>query len=377
MARPLGVGIIGCGNISTTYLSLAPLFRDVEVRACADKDRSAAERRGAEFGIAALSVRELLASDEIDIVVNLTVPAAHAQISKQILAAGKHVYSEKPLVLSLAEGREIAALAKRKRLKVASAPDTFLGGAHQRARRAIDQGAIGRIASGTAHFLSPGMESWHPNPDFFFKPGGGPVLDMGPYYIANLIQLLGPVRRVAALAGMARKTRIITSEPRRGQKIAVRTPTTIHGLLEFVSGAQVTLSMSWDVHAHRHQHTELYGTDGALFLPDPNFFGGEVLIAGRDGAVGPLDGWPHPLGFANQETPRGRQANYRGAGLADLARAIRERREPRCSLERALHAIEIMLALLGSGETGRFVTLKTRCTRPPILGVEEAQAMLK
>jgi predicted dehydrogenase len=268
-------------------------------------------------------------------------------------------------------------LARRHRLQVAAAPDTFLGGAHQQARRAIDDGAIGKVMSGTAHIMSHGMEHWHPNPDFFFKPGGGPILDMGPYYIANLINLLGPVRRVAALSGMARKQRVISSEPRRGEKIKVTTPTTYHALLEFASGAMVTLSASWDVYAHRHKHMELYGTAGAIFVPDPNFFGGEVILAGTDAVPKTLDPWDHPLGINNHRSSQGEVANYRTAGLADMAEGIRKRRDIRCGIERQIHVVDVMTSIMRSGETRKFVTLKTTCTRPKAFGIAEAKALLK
>jgi predicted dehydrogenase len=377
MTGPLGVGIIGCGNISLTYFRLAPLFRNIEIRACADLDMEVARERASQFGVRAQTTKQLLANDDISIMLNLTVPAAHYTVSRQILEAGKHVYSEKPLTLSVAEGEILARLASKRKLKVGCAPDTILGGAHQLARRIIDEGSIGRITSGTAHVMSPGMESWHPNPDFFFKPGGGPVLDLGPYYIGNLINLVGPVKQVAAMSGMARRTRTITSAPRKGQTITVKTPTTIHALLEFANGALITLSSSWDVFAHRHQPMELYGTEGAVYVPDPNFFGGTVSIAGVDGKVRRVDDWKHPLGIDNQETPQGSLANYRAAGLADLADAIISRRAPRCGIEQALHAVEVMLAILKSGETGRFVALKTKCSRPQPLGPEDARALLK
>ena len=269
MTKTLGVGIIGCGNISTTYLTLAPLFKGIEIRAVADLDMAAAQARATDYGVIAQSVAELLRNDDIQIVVNLTVPAAHFKVSRAILEAGKHVYTEKPLTLSIAEARQLQRIARAKRLQVAGAPDTFLGGSHQLARKAVDDGLVGKIAGGTAHIMSRGMEHWHPNPDFFFKPGGGPVLDMGPYYITSLVNLLGPVKRVAALTGMARRQRIIESAPRKGEKIAVKTPTTIHALLDFASGAMVTLSASWDVYAHRHPHMELYGSDGRSSCPIP------------------------------------------------------------------------------------------------------------
>ncbi|MGO7423742.1 Gfo/Idh/MocA family protein, partial [Rhizobium ruizarguesonis] len=273
MTKELGVGIIGCGNISTTYFSLAPLFRGLKVLACADINAQAAEARAKEYGVKAQTIDELLVNDEIDVVVNLTIPDAHFRVSKAILEAGKHVYSEKPLVLSLEEGEELRRIAKQKNLAVGCAPDTFLGGAHQLARKFIDDGGIGRVTSGACYVMSPGMEMWHPNPDFFFLPGGGPILDLGPYYIANLINLIGPVKRVGGMTSMASPTRTITSQPRNGEIIPVKTPTTIQALLEFVNGATVTLTASWDVWSHRHANMELYGTDGSLYVPDPNFFG--------------------------------------------------------------------------------------------------------
>lgn len=377
MARELGVGIIGCGNISTTYFSLAPLFRGLKVVACADINPAAAEARAAEYGVKAQSIDELLANPEVDIVVNLTIPDAHYPVSKRILEAGKHVYSEKPLVLSLEQGEDLRAIAKAKGLSVGCAPDTFLGGSHQLARAFIDKGGIGRVTSGTCHVMSPGMEMWHPNPDFFFLPGGGPVLDLGPYYIANLINLIGPVKRVAALTSMANETRTITSQPRNGETIPVKTPTNIHALLEFQNGATITLSASWDVWSHRHANMELYGTEGSLYVPDPNFFGGVVEASGRDKNIQPLEAWDHPFGRNNQESPQGPRANYRTAGLADMAVAILEGRDARCSLERTLHGVDVMVSILKSGETGEFVTLSTTCTQPAALGIDEAQALLR
>lgn len=378
MPREFGVGILGCGNISTTYFTLSPLFRGLKILACADLNRSAAELRAEEHeGVRAQSIEELLANDEIDVIVNLTVPAAHFAVSKAILESGKHVYSEKPLVLSLEEGETLRRIAHERNLYVGCAPDTFLGGSHQLARKYIDDGNIGRITAGTCHVMSPGMEMWHPNPDFFFLPGGGPILDLGPYYIANLINLVGPVKRVGALTSMASKTRTITSQPRNGEVIPVETPTNIHALLEFVNGATITLSASWDVWSHRHGNMELYGTDGSIFVPDPNFFGGNVEASGRNKDIKLLEAWEHPFGVANQESPQGPRANYRTAGLADLVAALGSGRDARCSLDRALHGIDVMTAILRSGEEGQFIELSTTCTRPEALGIDEALALLK
>ena len=373
----LGIGIIGCGNISDAYLRLAPLFAGLEMRAVADINMDAAKAKAEVYGVDARSVEGLLASDDIDVVVNLTIPAVHYGVTKQILEAGKHAYSEKPLVLSLEEGEDLRAIADGAGLRVGSAPDTFLGGAHQQARRIIDDGGIGRVVTGTAHVMSRGMEHWHPNPDFFFQPGAGPMLDVGPYYVTNLIQLLGPVETVMAAATSASDTRTILSEPRRGEKIPVDTPTTIHAILTFASGAVITLGTSWDVRAHRHANMELYGSEGSLFVPDPNFFGGELIQSDAEGETSVVTPWDHPFGVANEdsgnEPPR---ANYRMAGLADMAAAISEGRPHRCSLELAIHSVEVMTGALISAERGAPIEMTTSCDRPAALAPADAQALL-
>ena len=373
----LGVGIIGCGNISEAYLKLGKLFRNLEIRAVADLNMDAARARAEQFGVEALSVDALLASDEIDIIVNLTIPDAHFSVTKRILEAGKHAFSEKPLVLTLEEGEILRSISAEKNLRVGSAPDTILGGAHQLARRRLDEGLVGKIIAGTCHVMSHGMETWHPNPDFFFLPGAGPILDIGPYYVANLINLIGPVKRVAALSSSGSETRTIGSGDRAGETVPVKTPTNIHALLEFETGATITLSASWDVWKHRHANMELYGEEGTIFVPDPNFFGGTVEFAGKDGEIKEVEGWDHALGVPNQEHKAGMMANYRTAGLADMAAAIVENRDHRCSLDRAVHAVDVMTSIIKSGETGTFIDLSTTCDRPAPLGPEEAQALLK
>jgi len=377
MMEELGVGIIGAGSISAAYLRLAPLFRGFSIRAIADLNAEAASARAAEFGIRAETVDGLLAADDIDVVVNLTIPAAHFEVTKSILEAGKHAYSEKPVVLTRPEGEALAALAAARNLQVGSAPDTFLGGSHQQARQLIDDGAIGPVVSGTAYVMGPGMEHWHPNPDFFFLPGAGPVLDIGPYYITNLVNMIGPVQRVAALSQTAYQTRTITSEPRRGETVPVKTPTTLMALLEFDSGAIITLGASWDVKAHGHSNMELYGSEGSLFVPDPNFFGGTLKLAGADGAVHGIEPWAHPFGIPNEGTegndPR---ANYRCAGLADMVVALQENRPHRCALELATHSVDVMTAILTSAESGGFVDMTTTCARPESLTPELAARLL-
>ncbi|WP_299698679.1 Gfo/Idh/MocA family oxidoreductase [uncultured Tateyamaria sp.] len=372
-----GIGIIGCGNISTAYLTLAPLFKGLEVRAVADLNIEAANAQAVAFDVRAHTVEDLLAADDIDIVVNLTIPDAHFEVTRAILQAGKHAYSEKPIVLTQAQGEELRTLAAAQNLRIGSAPDTFLGGAHQAARAALDAGQIGDVVAGTAHVMSHGMEHWHPNPDFFFLPGAGPMLDIGPYYVTNLIQLLGPVRRVGALTTTPADTRTILSEPRRGEVIPVKTPTNIHALLDFHSGASITLSTSWDVWAHRHGHMELYGTSGSMFLPDPNWFSGDVEIVSAEGETTALETETHPFGIPNQENNGVAKANYRTAGLADMAAAMNADRPHRCSLELALHAVDVMTSILEAGERGEMVTLTTTCERPEPLTADAAQALLK
>lgn len=374
--RDLGVGIVGCGNISAAYMRLAPLFRGMKITACADIDMEATAARAEEFGLRASTVAELMDASDIDIVVNLTIPAAHFEVSDRALEAGKHIYSEKPFVLSVKEGKALARKAARKGLRIGSAPDTFLGGAHQQARHLIDSGAIGRVTSGTAFVMSHGMEHWHPNPGFFFRPGAGPVLDVGPYYVTNLIQLVGPVTRVAALAATPSTTRTISSQPRAGQRIRVETPTTLQALLEFDSGATVMFGASWDVWNHEHGHMELYGEEGTIFVPDPNFFGGEVRMTRAGRPARRLPKFNHALGIPNQKHGQGMMANYRAAGLADMALAILEDRPHRCSLELALHAVDVMTAILKSGEGGRFVSMTTTCDQPAPLDPRQARALI-
>lgn len=380
MGKVYGVGIMGAGNISAAYLRLAPLFRNLEIRAIADILPEAATRRAGEFGVRAQTPDELLKNPDIDVVVNLTIPATHFSVSRDILSAGKHAYSEKPFVLSVDEGIQLKALAAEHGLRVGSAPDTFLGGAHQQARALIDSGRLGKIASGTAHVMGRGMEHWHPNPDFFFQPGGGPILDMGPYYITNLISLIGPIRRVTAFTGMARTEREVTTpnSPVRGSFVTVRTPTTIHAVLEFHNGAIVTLGASWDVPAHGHHNIELYGTEGSLFVPDPNFFNGELVATDKTGARETVAPWDHPLGVANQDLDKpAPRANYRNVGLADMLDAIETGRPSRCSLDVALHAVDVMTSILKAGETGQVITLGTTCERPAALSPDEARALMR
>jgi predicted dehydrogenase len=371
MAEAMNVGIIGCGNISAAYMRMASVFADYRVIACADLNADAATARAAEFDLEARSIDALLASDDIACIVNLTIPAAHFEVSKRILEAGKHVYSEKPFILSLEEGSELGQIAMANGLRIGSAPDTFLGGAHQQARAIIDAGDVGKITSGTCHVMGPGMEDWHPNPDFFFLPGAGPVLDIGPYYVTNLIQLIGPITSVMAMSNTPQTDRTIGNGPRLGETVPVETPTTLHAILRFASGAVVTLGTSWDVWANNHANMELYGENGSLFVPDPNFFGGDLQVSDK-GDINNVIQPPHPFSVVND----GDMANWRGSGLADMCQAIRQDRPHRCSDALALHAVEVMTGIITAAENGSQVSMKTTCDRPAPMTADAAQALL-
>ena len=283
----LRIGIVGCGNISMAYLRNAPLFRGVEIVACADINPDAAARRAADFGIRAMEVGALIADLTVDLVLNLTIPVAHFDISMAALSAGKHVFTEKPLAVQAEAGRTLVATAAARGLALGSAPDTFLGAAGRLARRLMEQGRIGTPVTGTAFMLGRGMEHWHPDPSFYYQAGAGPVMDMGPYYLTMMVNLMGPVRRVQAVATSGQSERLITAAgPKHGTRFKVGTPTSVLSLLEFDCGATVTFGASWDVFRHSNHPIELHGTKGSLRLPDPDNFGGVVAISAWRGRVG-------------------------------------------------------------------------------------------
>ena len=371
----VALGLIGCGNISDAYFTGAARSALVYIKACADLRPEAAAAKAAQHGVQAMTVEQLLADPEIQIVINLTVPLAHAAVGLQALAAGKHVYLEKPLAADFADAQAMLADADRRGLRVGCAPDTFLGAGHQACRAAIDAGRIGTPIGGAVTFLSQGLESWHPNPAFFFAHGGGPMHDMGPYYLTQLVNLLGPVSRVCAVASIGNPTRTVTSQPLAGQVIEVSVPTTVNGVMQFASGANVSISTSFDVWAHQRPHIEIYGTDGSLQGVNPNFFGGSPQWAGRDGQWQPLDITAHPFHLDNHSLRSGaRVANYRMVGLIDMAVALQQGRPHRASGAMALHVLELMDAFGRSSAEGRHVTLQTAAPRPaPVpLGADES-----
>lgn len=354
--RKIGVGVIGCGVISKAYMTAMQRFSTIELKAVSDMRSATAEARGAEFGVPAMRVDQMLKRDDVEIVVNLTVPLAHTDVSLAALNAGKHVHSEKPLGVNMVEARKVMDLAAQKNLRVGCAPDTFLGGGHQTARKLIDDGAIGTPVAGTAVFGCPGHERWHPAPGFYYLRGGGPMLDMGPYYITNLIQLLGPIASVMGAATRPRSERIVGNGPLNGASIPVEVSTHVAGLLEFASGAVISILMSFDVPKHRHTPIEIYGTAGSLLVPDPNRFGGEVLLAKTGGD---WEAQPHSHGNTDGE--------FRSIGVADMAAAILAGRPHRASGALALHALEAMEAFQISSDEGRRVKLETTVERPAML----------
>ena len=362
------VGIIGCGNISETYFECQNLFNNFNIVACADINVEAAKKSAEKYNVKAFSVDDILSNQEVDLIINLTIPSAHKEIITKSLNAGKHCFSEKPLAMNFDEGLEISYLANSKKLYVGCAPDTFLGAAGQKARSLIEENKIGDVVLGTFNIMSHGMEHWHPNPDFFFKPGAGPVFDLGVYYITQLVNLIGPIKSISSLSGTATPERIITSEPRNGEKIKVETPTTLMGTLEFHNNAKIQFFCSWDVWKHQHSTIELYGLEGSMIIPDPNFFSGDILISKKDGDWQQINNDQKLLGIPNQSEDNGTKiANYRGIGLADMIDAIDNHRQARCSLDLAVHVLEVMEGIIKSSTDRNIYNVTTKPHQPHFL----------
>jgi predicted dehydrogenase len=350
----IGVGIIGCGNISSQYLKAMRDFPVLEIIAIADMRPEVAEKKAAEFGLIAVSVEALLGDPKVELIVNLTIPRAHVEVGLRAIAAGKHVYGEKPLGVNFAEGKKLAEAAKVAGVRIGSAPDTFLGGSHQEARALLDSGAAGDIVGGTAYFACPGHERWHPDPAFYYDIGGGPVLDMGPYYITDLINLLGPVDTVQAMSATPKLERPIYSEPKRDQLMPVKVATHVAGLMRFKSGAIIQVTLSFDVPAHQHLPFELYGTKASVLVPDPNMFGGEVRTRAPGEKEWSLVETTYPYA----------DANYRSLGVADMAHAILSGRAHRASGDLALHVLEVMESFETASRTAAPVAITSPVSRP-------------
>ncbi|KGE17170.1 Gfo/Idh/MocA family protein [Paenibacillus wynnii] len=357
------VGIIGCGKISSIYMENCQKFEILDLVACADMDLARAQEQANQYNIPkVLTTEELLSDPEIKIVINLTIPAAHAEVTLKALHAGKHVYVEKPLAVTKEEGQSVLELAKEKGLLVGSAPETFLGAGIQTALKLINEGGIGLPIAATAFMMGRGHEHWHPDPEFYYATGGGPMFDMGPYYLTALVQLLGPIQTIAGMTGKALTERTITSEKKFGQKIPVNIPTHIAGTLQFENGAIGTLITSFDVFGGSDlPFIEIYGTEGSIQVPDPNTFGGPVKVRRMGDAE-----------WSEQPLLPGYDQNTRGIGPADMAYAIQKGRPHRASAELAYHVLEAMWAFHESSDSRTYYEMKSTCTRPAALPIELA-----
>lgn len=369
---PLRVGVIGCGRISDIYFRNLNRCTPVDVVACASLELAESQAKASQHDIPlACTPDELLANPDIDLVLNLTIPAAHADVSLQALAAGKHVYSEKPLVIDPEQGQRVLAEASSRRLLVGNAPDTFLGGRWQTVRKLIDEGVIGKPTGVMAFVGTHGTERHNPNPDFYYQRGGGPMLDLGPYYLSAMVNCLGPIQRVAGMSNRVAQSRMIENGPRHGHWMDVEVDTHVQGMLEFENGVIGTITMSFDVWDSDTPRFEIYGEEGTLCIADAdpvhgaNIFQGQVLYRTRQSSR-----WTH------QPRPAGRDAwqvadnshslneDFRGIGLVDMACAIIEERAPRCSGDMAYHVLEAMLGIINSPANGQYVSLSSRCERP-------------
>jgi predicted dehydrogenase len=357
-SKPVGIGIVGAGVISEIYLENATkMFDNIRPIGIADLIPERAQDRAGAFGIEALTIDDLIAHPEVEIVVNLTIPAAHAEVAKRAILAGKSAYNEKPLAITRDDAAELVTLAKERGVLVGGAPDTFLGGGLQTGRKAIDDGRIGRPVAASAHFLGRGMEMWHPDPHFFFQPGAGPLFDVGPYYVTALASMLGPVEAVTGFGHASFPERTVTAKGlKHGTSIPVNTQTHIAASLQFQSGAIGSLMASFDVWEAPERATILtiYGSEGTLHLPDPNTFGGTVTLV-------------HEHTRKTEELPmeHGNTGNSRGIGVSDMARALRDGGDPaRASGEMASHVVDIMTSVLEAADAGRRVDLTTTMTRP-------------
>jgi predicted dehydrogenase len=365
--QKIGIGIIGCGNISNAYFNGANIFEVLQVAACSDINMDTAKAKAEEHGYQAQTVDELLANPDVQLVINLTIPAVHAEVSLKALNAGKHVYSEKPLSVKLEDAEQILKTAEAKGLLVGCAPDTFMGGGFQTCRKLIDDGWLGKVVGGTAFMMSRGPESWHPNPAFFYEVGAGPMFDMGPYYITALVHLLGPVKRVSAITTRAFDERIATCKEQFGKILPVALPTHYSGVLEFHSGAVINMTISFDVQQHGHSPIELYGTEGSLKAPDPNTFGGPVEL------------WtPATKEWKEQSFSHPYLSNSRSIGAADMAYAILSgnQRTHRASGALAYHALEVMHSFKKSSTTGTSTEIKSRPTQPDALPIHLIEGRL-
>ena len=372
MNKVFKVGLIGCGHIAETYFRAHKYFNNFRIIKCADILDSASKKCASKYGIESLSVKKLLKDKEIEIILNLTIPKAHYEVAKKALLHNKHVYSEKPMAINLNQGKELVKLAKKKKLFIGNAPDTFLGGGNQKSKEIIEKNLIGKINLGNAVFAFPGVQSYHPNPEpWFAQKEGGPVIDMGPYYLTALVNLLGPAKEVSGSMMRGVKKRIIGIGPKKGKKFKVNCPTTYLSTIVFENKTIIRLTLSFDVIAHQRNHIEFYGKKGSIIVPDPNMFGGSVYICKRLGQP-----WKEyktskmKLGKINirskslraNESPI--NANYRGAGLSEMAYCIENKKKHRCNGELSLHVLDIIQSTMKASRTGKKQRITTTCKIP-------------
>ena len=372
MNKVFKVGLIGCGHIAETYFRAEKYFNNIKIIKCADINLKAARKCSKEYGVKFLSVKEILKDQEVEIILNLTIPKAHYEISKKALLNGKHVYSEKPLAINLKDGKELLKISRRKKLYLGNAPDTFLGGGIQKSKELVEKNIIGKIKLGNAVFAFPGIQSYHPNPEpWFAKLEGGPVIDMGPYYITALVNLLGPAKKVSGRIINGSKYRTIGIGPKKGRKFKVNCPTTYLSTITFKNKTVIRLTLSFDVIAHQRNHIELYGEKGSMIVPDPNMFGGSVFTCKKLG-----DNWKEfkttkmHLGKINIRTQSSRaneaptNANYRGAGLSEMAYSIEKKRKHLCNGEISLHVLDIITSIMKASKSGVNQSINTDCVKP-------------
>ena len=380
----LKVGLIGCGHIAETYFRSQKYFNNIEIISCADINAEASKKCAQEYNIEAQEVDDLLADKKINIVLNLTTPQAHYEIIKKTLLAGKHSYCEKPLSTNYDHGAELIQLANDNNLYIGNAPDTFLGGGAQLARQLIDQNKIGDIKLGVINFAFPGVQSFHPEPESWFKKGGGPVIDMGPYYFTALVNLLGPAKCVRAKAIKVNDYRTIATGPKKGDKFEVEIPTSIIGSIEFKNSAVIQFFLSFDVINHQRNHIELYGTKGSMIVPDPNMFGGSVFSSYTESgewkeysSSNMLIGKTNIFNKSVRSNEQPEVANYRGVGLSEMIDAIENKRTNRCNGKLSLHVLDMIDSTINAAINGVEQNLRTNCERPSVFSENEIKQLMK
>ena len=381
MNKVYKVGLIGCGHINETYFRAHEYFNNFKIIKCADIKESAAKNCANVYNIESVSVDDLLVDNQIEVVLNLTTPQSHYEVTKKALLAGKHSYCEKPLATKFENGQELVNLAKEKNLYLGNAPDTFLGAGNQKSRQLIDSGLVGDIKLGNAIFAFPGVQSYHPDPEpWFQKDGGGPVFDMGPYYLTALVNLLGPAKHVQGRELTISEFREIGIGPKKGKKIKVESPTTYMATIQFHNSAIIQITLSFDVINHQRNHIELYGTKGSIIVPDPNMFGGSVFISANPGPEGKWEEYQTEnmkLGKINIKNPSVRlnesptNANYRGIGLSEMLYCIENKKKHRCSGELSLHVLDIIDSTMQAAISKTHKEIRTTCKKPEFFPEEE------